>query len=117
MSKIVKPHLYFQISGFDGCPFFEGAISTIKTYKKEAGGKVYDIKITIKKITHDKWSNHLEKQSEKSVKKTHQTRSRAHLTSPFIICNSHFIGGYDQLILEMQKSHPFKNCVVSLSSK
>jgi len=104
-----KKSLHFQISGFEGCPFFEGVVSTLTTYKNNVHGKTHDIKLSVKKITHDKWPMHLEKQCL-IVLPSHKSRAHNHKTSPFIICNSHFIGGYDQIVTELQKTKPFSRC-------
>jgi hypothetical protein len=112
MSKKAKgaiaslPKVAFQVSGFQGCPFFEGAVSTLTALKKTAHGKTHDIVVTIKKITHDKWPGHLEEQCTLVIP-SHKSKAAAHKTSPFIMCNSHFIGGYDQLVTELQKPKPF----------
>jgi hypothetical protein len=107
MSK--KPKLHFKVSGFEGCPFFEGAVSTLTIYKNNEHGKSHTVKIDVKKITHDKWPIHLEKQIGGLIS-SHKSRARAHKTSPFIVCNEHFIGGYDQLVVELQKTKPFSRC-------
>jgi hypothetical protein len=38
---------------------------------------------------------------------SHKSKAAAHKTSPFIICNSHVVGGYEQLATELQKTKPF----------
>jgi len=101
-----KKSLHFHISGFEGCPFFEGAVSTLTMYKNNVQNNV---KLSVKKITHDKWPGHLEKQCALVIP-SHKSRARAHKTSPFIVCNDRFIGGYDQVALELQKSKPFARC-------
>jgi hypothetical protein len=112
MSKKTKatatalPKLDFQVSGFQGCPFFEGAVSTLADLKKIAHGKTHDIVVSVKKITHDKWPGHLEEQCTMVIP-SHKSKAAAHKTSPFIMCNSHFVGGYDQLATELQKTKPF----------
>jgi hypothetical protein len=105
-TKATLPKLHFHVSGFTGCPFFEGAVSTLATLKKTAHGKTHDIVLNIKKITHDKWPGHLEEQCTMVIP-SHKSKAAAHTTSPFIMCNSHFIGGYDQLATELQKTKPF----------
>ena len=102
----VLPKLNFHVSGFQGCPFFEGAVSTLADLKKTAHGKTHDIVVSIKKITHDKWPGHLEEQCTMVIP-SHKSKAAAHKTSPFIICNSHFVGGYDQLATELQKTKQF----------
>jgi glutaredoxin len=110
MSKERKlPQLHFQISGFEGCPYFQNAVTTLKTYKKEIHGKTHEIVLTIKKILPEKWTGHLEKQCIVVLPK-HKSRAEMHKTSPFIMCNTHFIGGYDQLSVELQKQKPFMKC-------
>jgi len=109
MASKPKKSLHFQISGFEGCPFFEGALSTITMYKNNVHGKTHIVKVSVKKITYDKWPTHLEKQCALVIP-SHKKRARDHKTSPFIICNSHFVGGYDQLANELQKSSPFIRC-------
>ena len=106
----MKSKLHFQVSGFEGCPYFEGAVGTLKMYKNGDASKTYDIKVNVNKISHDKWPGHLEKQCE-VVLPSHKSRARSHTTSPFIVCNKHFIGGYDQLVLELQKKTAFKRYI------
>lgn len=100
------PKLEFHISGFEGCPYFEGAVITLKNLKKTNHNKSHEIILTIKKIHPDKWANHLEKQCEIIIPK-HKPHALIHKTSPFIHCNKHFIGGFDKLNLELTKTIPF----------
>ena len=106
MSKSKLQKLKFHIAGFEGCPYFEGAVATLKNFKKDNHGKTYEIVLSIKKIHRDKWSKHLEKQCEIVLEK-HKPHALNHKTSPFIHCNNHFIGGFDKLNIELNKTTPF----------
>mgnify|MGYP003349571614 CR=1 FL=1 len=39
MSKSKLQKLKFHIAGFEGCPYFEGAVATLKNFKKVNHGK------------------------------------------------------------------------------
>ena len=105
-----KKELHFEIYGLNGCPYHIGAIQTLTHYKGTINANPNSknkVKITIKDIERDIWHIHLDKVCTTKVK-TNKTKAKTHKTSPFIICNGHFIGGYDSLSNELQKPAPFK---------
>lgn len=105
-----KKELHFEIYGLNGCPYHVGAIQTLSQFKEHANANPNSnkkIKVTIKDIERNIWHTHIDKVCTTKVK-TNKTKAKTHKTSPFIICNGHFIGGYDSLNTELQKSIPFK---------
>jgi glutaredoxin len=99
-----KRELHFEISGIKGCPYYISAIETLSHYKNNNKDK--KVKLTIKELTGDKWDTHVEQVSTTHVK-TNKIKGRLHKTSPYIICNGKFIGGFDSILAELKTAYPF----------
>jgi glutaredoxin len=104
--------LHFEVYGLNGCPYYIGAVQTLTQLKDSVNThphskKNIKVKVTVKDIERNIWHNHIEQVCTKKVK-TNKTKAKSHKTSPFIMCNGHFIGGYDSLSSELQKPTPFK---------
>jgi glutaredoxin len=98
-----KHVLHFEIYGISGCPYFIGAVHTIHNY---SATHKKNVKVTIKEFSSHVWHNHVEQISISKVK-SNKIKGKLHKTSPYIICNGKFVGGYDSIVAELKKTKPF----------
>jgi hypothetical protein len=112
--KVAAPKLHFKISGFEGCPYFEQAYLSLQNLKNNVDSKIVskgdsksrNIIISVHKIQRVDWPKHLEQRCSEIIV-SHKPNALLHKSSPFISCNNKFIGGYDKLLIELQKSKAF----------
>jgi hypothetical protein len=85
-----KKKYAFKIYGFEGCGWFTRAITLLEAFKRSHSTSVTTTTIDVNSVPYEKWAS--------TIARLSKAKNVNHNTSPFILCNSKYIGGHDSLV-------------------